>query len=136
MSSSEDTCKKLKELLIDYSNVYGTFDTRDNPVFKGENINDMCSRIRCRHKEGKFKDELYQELLDIGFIDNLLEYDWENNYNLLKECKNVDGNMSNFKGKNLKLWLRNQSRSLENGYMTEEKYKMLKTLGFDLKKSA
>ena len=44
--------------------------------------------------------------------------------------------MSNFKGKNLKLWLRNQSRSLENGYMTEEKYKMLKTLGFDLKKSA
>ena len=25
---------------------------------------------------------------------------------------------------------------VENGYMTEEKYKMLKTLGFDLKKSA
>lgn len=135
-STSIDKCRKLKELLIDYHNVYGTFDTRINPIFKGENINSMCSRIRCRYKEGKISHELYQELLSVGFIDNLLEYDWENNFNLLKECVKNSGNISNYEGKNLKLWLHNQTRSLKSGFMSNEKYDKLKILGFDLKEIA
>lgn len=131
-----DICKKLKILLINYYNTYGTFDTRINPIFNEENINDMCNRIRCRYKEGKVPQELYQELLNIGFIDNVLEYDWMNNYILLKECIKNKGNISNYQGKNLKLWLRNQRKSLKSGYMSHEKYKMLKTLGFDLKEVA
>ena len=93
--------------------------------------------IRCTNNgtsQGRLTDEQKQKLDDLGFIWNVLEYSWENNFKKLEEFKSIYGHVIVFAGKTKYLplygWLRQQK--LHKDRLSPVQIERLEEIGIEL----
>lgn len=76
--------------------------------------------------------------MNIGFIWDVLEYEWNRKYDLCKEYKLLNGCLPVtgvlYKGERIGWWINTQKKTIIEGKITEERIQMLRDLGLDVNK--
>ena len=118
INSHEDKWDKNFQILCEYKEEFGTCYMKSNCEYKGVNLGSWCSRQRHNYNIYKLSNEKINKLNSIGFIWDVMKYDWDINFNLLCDYKNkykttnVPLNYITEDGVKLGLWVETQRKAL------------------------
>ena len=133
---NNNTFRNNIEKIIDFLETNNRYPSRSN---KDEKVlAEIVSGWRKQYKRGKLSDTQIKALNDIGFIWDVLEYEWNRKYNLCKEYKLLNGCLPAtgvlYKEERIGWWINTQKKTITEGKITEERIKMLSDLGVDVDK--
>lgn len=103
---------------------------------KGNRLGLWCHLQRCANKAGKLAPDRVKDLTRLGFLWSVKDFNWERNFNLLKEYKKKVGKKwpvvesTSPAGKRLAYWCSTQRLKRKIGKLDEEKIDRLDRLGF------
>lgn len=135
ISHNDKQWEETFTLFKEYKETFGRMPSKGES-YKGVNIEWWLGTQKKDYKDGKMSPEREAKLRSIGIMLGvpLLEKQWEDNYILLKECLETKGNLSEYKGVNLRRWLADQKTLYRKGKMLPEREKKLCLLGINLDK--
>ena len=125
-------------LLKEYKEEFGDCNAPDSVIYKGVKLGIWCNNQRQAFKANS-KSIMNQERIDklnsIGFIWNPLEYEWNKNFNLLKEYKEEFGNCDipyyyRYKNSKLGVWVSTQRSFFNKSILSNDKINRLNSIGF------
>ena len=119
--------------LVDFKSINGHCNVPqnypENPALGG-----LCSNLRRYYKKNKLAQDKIKRLDDLGFIWDLLEYEWNKNYNALIDFKSIHGHCNvprNYpEYPALGRWCDKQRTAYKNNKLSKDKIKQLDDLGF------
>ena len=129
------------ELLKEYTHEFGDCNVPTKFIYRNETLGTWVVQQRCAYKgigNTKITQEKINKLNSIGFIWDAFEYQWDKNYNLLKEYKEKFGNCNvpsgyKYKDTNLGTWVSQQRCALRRTskiILSNDKIDKLNSIGF------
>lgn len=133
---NNNTFRNNIEKIIDFLETNNRYPSRSDKDEKA--LAEIVSGWRKQYKRGKLSDTQIKALNDIGFIWDVLEYEWNRKYDLCKEYKLLNGCLPAtgvlYKEERIGWWINTQKKTITEGKITEERIKMLSDLGVDVDK--
>tara|TARA_R100000030_G_scaffold98810_1_gene89187 strand:+ start:789 stop:3887 length:3099 start_codon:yes stop_codon:yes gene_type:complete len=119
----QENIKHFKEFARDYGH---TRVPSDHPI-----LGSWMSNVRTAKKKGKLSGKLIKQLEEIGIIWNLLDQQWLDNYELLKEFKKDFGNLKVPRDyPKIGSWANNQKHNKRAGKLSSKRIELLNEIGF------
>ena len=101
-------------------------------IYQGQNLGVWCSNQRQAFYRGRLSQEQLQQLIDIGFIFDVYEVNWNELLDLYREYKLEYGSepkdRATYRGRGLGSWCKHQRELYKVGKLSPERAKMLKEL--------
>lgn len=121
-------------LLISYKKEYGNLAVPKNSFYKGENLGRWCQTTRGYYNKGSLSQDRLDKLNEIGFVWDLLDYEWNRRYEQYKRYINKTGSTviarrTDFEGEHLGAWIHTQKLRYKEGKTSKER--RIKLLSLD-----
>jgi len=136
----EDRFEQLNEFIAQNGRFPENADTFNNSSVK--TLLTWVNSQRKAHLNGKLSEEKTKKLEDIGFVWNLNDVQWNNNFEILKEFVEVNGRLPKrgdvYKNVNVDTWLKSQVKKANPDSrlnLTDEQREKLENLGVELSTS-
>lgn len=129
--------ESMYQLLIEYKKEFGDTNIAKRNQYHGAALGLWCNRQRANFKEGILSPIRANKLLDIGFVFEPFEAEWNRRYEQYKRyIKENDttyiSKNTNFEGEHLGIWIRTQRVKYKEGKMSQERIDKLLLLNPDI----
>lgn len=123
------------QLLLDYIKKFGNNVVPKPYEVHGVKLGTWVNNQRNAYKNKKISDEKIKLLDDIGFVLNVVEYEWERKYNALVNYKDKHGTTKvpkpyEIDGIKLGFWVSRQRQFLKQDKLTDTQIEKLKNVEF------
>ncbi len=114
--------------LVQFKNLHGHCRVPQKKEYKI--LANWCGHVRTAYRRGKLTPERIQRFEALGFVWNLIEQDWHDQYAMVKEFVEKHGwNKLTRKHKKLRNWVNTQRFNKRKGIETEDKIMLLNRIG-------
>lgn len=133
-----DNWNKCFDLLIKYQKTNGNTLVPETFIEDNENLGNWVKTQRRLFKKGTLLDDRFNKLAKIGFVFDLINYQWDDFFNELFIYMNENHSINipiNYKitdGRNLHAWLISQRILYKKGKLSDDQILKLKEIGFNL----
>lgn len=121
--------EEMYGLLCGYKEEYGNANVPKRDTYKGQNLGIWCQTQR---KRKNISDYQRQKLLDIGFIFDPLEAEWNRRFAQYQRYTKENGSSeisrrTDYEGEHLGVWIQTQKLRYKEGKLSEDRsFKLLK----------
>ena len=125
--------EQMFELYVEFKNEYGR-EPAQREMYKGVSLGHWVGSQRNIEKQEKLFPERKQKLVEVGFVFDSLEQQWQQMFGLYVEFKNEYGrepaHRELFKGERLGVWVGTQRCADKEGVLSPERKQKLVEVGF------
>lgn len=124
----EEAFPMLESFIAEYGRL-----PKKSDVYRGFRIGKWCENQKARAKSGNYPQERYEQLMQIGLLQNVYEEQWEKTYavllDYLKEYDHFPTGACQYKGYDLSQWCVNQKRRAVEEKYPQERVEKLRCIG-------